>query len=154
MTSRIEEVDRQQRKHWKTLLIAFYLAITLLIARYLFGTVFSEHGLNARPIGMLILAATVLLFAVALYQNVSLARLMSKARRDPELKEALIDDELAKLHLLESWRVGFIAAVATPFFFLLIRAIYPFNDPVLVACSTAIAGSGAFLTSYYRKSAG
>jgi hypothetical protein len=79
--------------------------------------------------------------------------LTSRAKRDPRLKEALIENELAKLHLLESWRAGFIAAAITPFFFLLIRAIHPFNDPVLVALSTAIAGSGAFLTSYHLKSA-
>ena len=152
MTSHIEEVDRRQQKHWRVLLIAFYAAISLLIVRYLFGTVFSEHGLNARPIGILILVATVVLLVVTGYQTVMLARLMNRAKSDPLLKEALIDGELAQLHLLESWRVGFIAAVVTPFLFLLIRSFYPFNDPVLVAFSTAIAGSGAFLTSYYLKS--
>jgi hypothetical protein len=154
MNNPIEEAERTQLKHWRTLLIAFYLAIALLIVRYLFGTVFSEHGLNMRPVGTVILVATVLLLAVVLYQNVKLARLMVRSKSDPLLREALIDSELAKLHLLESWRVGFIAAVATPFFFLLVSTIYPLNDPVLVALATAIAGSGAFLTSFYLKSTG
>ena len=45
-----------------------------------------------------------------------------------------------------------IGAVVTPFAFLLIASFFPFSDLLVVALSTALVGSGAFLTSLYVKS--
>jgi hypothetical protein len=87
-----------------------------------------------------------------LFFVVKLHLLKGRAKSDPQLKEALIDNELSKLYVLESWKAGFIGAVATPFAFLLISSVHPINDLLLVALSTCAIGSGAFLTSFYLKS--
>ena len=152
MTNLIEETERQQLKYWKGSLIAWFLAMALLIVRHLFGSVFKEYELNSRPIGIVVLIATVILLLTTLFFVVKLNLLKGRAKSDPQLKEALIDNELSKLYVLESWKAGFIGAVATPFAFLLISSVHPINDLLLVALSTCAIGSGAFLTSFYLKS--
>lgn len=151
MTNLIEETERQQLKSWKGFLIAWFLAIALLIVRYLFGTVFKEYELNSRPIGIVVLAITVVLVFTTFFFVVKLNLLKGRAKANPQLKEALIDNELSKLYILESWKAGFIGAVATPFAFLLISSFHPINDLLLVTLSTCTFGSGAFLTSFYLK---
>ena len=152
MTNLIEETERQQHKYWKGFLIVWFLAMVLLIVRHLFGSVFKEYELNSRPIGIVVLIATVILLLTTLLFVVKLYLLKGRAKSDPQLKEALIDNELSKLYVLESWKAAFIGAVATPFAFLLISSFHPINDPLLVALSTCAIGSGAFLTSFYLKS--
>ena len=152
MTNLIEETEKQQLKYWKGSLIAWFLAIALLIVRHLFGTVFKEYELNSRPIGILVLTVNVILLLTVLFFVVKLYLLFVRAKSDPQLKEALIDNELSKLYILESWKAGFIGAVATPFAFLLISSFHPINDLLLVALSTCAFGSGAFLISFYLKS--
>ena len=152
MTNLIEETERQQHKYWKGFLIAWFLAMALLIVRHLFGSVFKEYELNSRPIGIVVLTVTVVLLLTTLYFVVKLYLLLVRAKSDPQLKEALVDNELSKLYVLESWKAAFIGTVATPFAFLLISSFHPINDPLLVALSTCTVGSGAFLTSFYLKS--
>ena len=152
MTNLIEKTERQQLKYWKITLIAWFLAMVLLIVRHLFGTVFKEYELNSRPIGIVVLTVNVILLLTVMFFVVKLYLLFLKAKSDPQLKEALIDNELSKLYILQSWKAGFIGAVATPFAFLLISVIHPTNDLLLVALSTCAVGSGAFLTSFYLKS--
>ena len=65
---------------------------------------------------------------------------------------ALIDNELAKLHVAQSWKPAFIAAAVTPFVFLVINTFHPIDDLLLVALATSAVGSGAFLTSFHLKS--
>ena len=152
MTNLIEETERQQLRCWKGFLVAWFLAIALLTVRYLFGSVFKEHELNSRPIGIVLLVITVILLLTTFFFVVRLNLLRGRAKTDPRLKEALIDNELNNLYVLESWKAGFICAVATPFAFLLISSVYSINDLLLVALSTCAFGSGAFLTSFYLKS--
>ena len=152
MTNLIEETERQQHKSWQGFLIVWFLAMVLLIVRYLFGSVFKEYELNSRPIVIVVLTVTVILVLTALFFVVKLNLLLGRAKSDPQLKEALIDNELTKLYVLESWKAAFIGAVATPFAFLLISSVHPINDLLLVALSTCTVGSGAFLTSFYLKS--
>ena len=152
MTNLIEKTERQQLKYWKGLLIAWFLAIALLIVRHLFGTVYKEYELNSRPIGIVVLAITVILVLTTFCFVVKLYLVFGRAKSNPQLKEALIDNELSKLYILESWKAGFIGAIATPFAFLLISSFHPMNDLLLVALSTCAFGSGAFLTSFYLKS--
>jgi len=152
MTNLIEETERQQLKYWKGALIAWFLAMALLIVRHLFASVFKEHEFNSRPIGIVVLAATVILVLMVLFFVVRLYLLLGRAKSNPQLKEALIDNELGKLYILQSWKPAFIAATATPFTFLLISSVHPINDLLLVALSTCAIGSGAFLTSFYLKS--
>ena len=152
MTNLIEETERQQLEYFKRSLTAWFLAIALLIVRHLFGTVFKEYDLNSRPIGIVVLAITVILMLTVLFFVAKLYLLFVRAKADPQLKEALLDNELSKLYILESWKAGFIGAVATPFAFLLISSIHPINDLLLVVLSTCAFGSGAFLTSFYLKS--
>ena len=152
MANLIEETERQQLRYWKGFLIAWFLAMALLIVRHLFGSVFEEYELNSRPIGIVVLTFTVILVLTAFLLVVKLGLLKSRAKSDPQLKEALIDNELSRLYVLESWKAGFIAAVATPFAFLLISSVHPINDLLLVALTTCAVGSGAFLTSFYLKS--
>jgi hypothetical protein len=152
MTNIIEETDRQQRRLWIRFLLAFFAALFLLIVRYLFGTVFEEHALNSRPIGIMVLVVLVALMAVLAVAVAKLALLSLRANADPRLREALIDNELVKWHLAQSWKAGFIGAAATPFAFLLLSSLYPINDLLLVALTTVAIGSGAFLTSFYLRS--
>jgi hypothetical protein len=152
MTNLIEETERQQLKYWKGSLIAWFLAMALLIVRHLFGSVFKEYELNSRPIGIVVLTVNVILLLTVLFFVVKLYLLFVRAKSDPQLKEALIDNELSKLYILQSWKAAFIAAVATPFAFLLVSSVHPINDLLLVALSTCVVGSGAFLTSFYLKS--
>jgi len=126
--------------------------MVLLIVRYLFGSVFKEYELNSRPFAIVVLTVTVILVLTALFFVVKLNLLLGRAKSDPQLKEALINNELTKLYVLESWKAAFIGAVATPFAFLLISSVHPINGLLLVALSTCSVGSGAFLTSFYLKS--
>jgi len=152
MTNLIEKTERQQLKYWKISLVAWFLAMALLIVRHLFGTVFKDYELNSQPIGIVVLIVNVILLLTVLFFVVKLYLLFLKAKADPQLKEALIDNELSKLYILQSWKPAFIAAVATPFAFLLISSFHPITDLLLVALSTCAIGSGAFLTSFYFKS--
>ncbi len=133
-------------------LLAFFLAVVLLIVRHLFGTVFEEHELNSRPVGIVVLVASVALVVTMAFLVAKLALLSLRANADPRLKEALLDNELVKWHLARSWKAGFIGAVATPFAFLLLSSLSPINDLLLVALTTAAIGAGAFLTSFYYRS--
>jgi hypothetical protein len=152
MTNVIEEADRRQLRLWRWTLLSFLLAWALLLVRYLLGTVFKEQALNSSPIGVTVLVATVVLLVVAVALITQLARLAARAKADPQLREALIDNELVKWHLAQSWKAGFLGAIATPFIFLLIDTVYPIDDPLLVALTTAMVGSGAFLTSFHLRS--
>jgi hypothetical protein len=151
MGNPIEEVVSQEQKHWKRFLIAFFMGLTLLGVRYMFGTVFREHELNSHPVGMAVLSATVLALVGMVFSVVRLGQLAAKAKADPKLKEALIDDELTRLEVGKSWKAGFIGAALTPFAFLLLSSLYPIDDPVLVALATPSIGAAAFLTSFYLK---
>ncbi|UCG53406.1 MAG: hypothetical protein JSW58_07590 [Candidatus Latescibacterota bacterium] len=151
MSNLIEETDRQQQRYWKRFLIAFFLLIVLLIVRYVFGTVLKEYELNSHPIGIVVLIISVALLVVMFVHIVKLNRLRARAAANPQLKEALIDNELTKLHLDQSWKAGFIGAAVTPFAFLLISSFHTINDPVLVAFATPIVGSAAFITTFFLK---
>lgn len=152
MTNLIEETDRRQQTYWRRSLLAFFVLVVLLIVRHLFGTTFKEHDLNSHPVGIVVLIVSVALLIVMLTYVVKLGRLQARAASDPQLKEALIDNELTKLHLAQSWKAGFIAAAVTPFALLLISSFHPIDDPLLVAFSTPIVGSLAFMTSFILKS--
>jgi uncharacterized membrane protein len=148
----IEETDRRQQRLWRVLLVALLLALALLTVRYLFGTVYQEHGLNSRPIGIAVLGLTVVFVITMLVACVRLGLIAARAKADPRLREALLDDELVQRHLAQSWKAGFIGAVATPFVFLLISSFHPFDDLLLVALTTGSVGAGAFLTAFHVKS--
>ena len=60
MGNPIEEIATQEQKHWKRLLIAFFVGLGLLGVRYVFGTVFREHELNSHPLGIAVFWVTVL----------------------------------------------------------------------------------------------
>jgi len=152
MTNTIEAADRQQLRLWRRLLLALVLLQGLLIVRYVFGTVFREHGLNARPIGIGVLVVSIALVVAASVLVVRLGLFAAKAKADPRLREALIDNELVKWNLAQSWMAGFVGAVATPFVFLLISSFYPIDDLLLVALTTIAMGSLAFLISFYLRS--
>ena len=152
MKNLIEKTERQQLKYWKGALITWFLALALLVVRHLFGSVFKEYELNSRPIGVVVLTVNVILLLTVMFFVIKLYLLFLKAKSNPQLKEALIDNELSKLYILQSWKPAFIAAVATPFVFLLISSFHPINDLLLVALSTCCVGSGAFVTSFYLKS--
>jgi len=151
MASLIEETDRRQQKYWKGFLIAFFLLMVLLVVRHLFGSVFREHDLNSRPIGVFVLVVSVALLIAMVITLVKLGQLKGKMRADPRLREALIDSELSKLHVDKSWKAGFIGAAVTPFTFVLLSLLHPIDDPLLVAFWTPIVGSGAFLVSLYLR---
>jgi len=152
MFSHIEDADRRQLKLWGGFLVAFYLLLALLFVRYLLGTVFREYGLNNSPLGVFILIVSVALLVMLITIVVRLGLEKARAAANPELKEALLDNELNKLHLHQSWKAGFLGAVATPFLFLVGSVFYPINDLLLVSLTTISIGSGSFLTSYYLKS--
>lgn len=152
MENPIEEIDKKQKTYWRRFLIAFFLAIALLVVRHLFGSVFKEAGLNSQPIGIVVLIATIGLLVWMIVHVVKLNMLRGRAAADPRLKEALIDNELTQLYLAQSWKAGFIGAAATPFALLLISSFHAIDDPLLVAFATPIVGSAAFLTSFLLKS--
>lgn len=152
MTNPIEEADTQRRAYWKRFLIAFFISLLLLAVRALFYYAFAEHELNSKPIGIIVLLATIIALLFQVYFVVRLARLKQRAGANRQLKEAILEDELSKLQAIESWRPAFFGAVATPFFFLVISSIRPFYDLLTVALTTAIVGAGTYVTAYYLKS--
>ena len=148
MTNIIEETDRKQQRCWLGFLSCFCLLIVLLIVRH----ILAEYEMNSGPLGIAVLAISVALLIVMLIFVFRLGLLSSRAKADPVLKEALIDNELVKHNLARSWKAAFITAAITPFMFLLVSLFHPFDDPLTVALATPIVGSGAFLTSFYLKS--
>ena len=152
MTNLIEQAYKQQQKYWSRFLCAFLLLVVLLVVRHLFGTVFRQHELNSHPVGIALLIVSVVLLAVMIFLLIKLGRLKARAESNPQLREALINDELARLDIAQSWKAGFIGAAITPFVFLLISSFHQINDPLLIAFATPIIGSAAFLVSYYLKS--
>jgi uncharacterized membrane protein len=148
MTNIIEETDRKQQRCWLGFLSCFFLLLVLLIVRH----IFAEYDLNSGPLGIAVLTISIALLIVMLVLIIRLGLLSARAKADPKLKEALIDNELVRHDLARSWKSAFIAAAITPFIFLLISSFHPIDDPLLVALATPIVGSGAFLTSFYHKS--
>lgn len=148
MTNIIEETDLKQQRYWLGFLSCFFLLIVLLIVRH----IFAGQELNSSPLGIAVLTISIALLIAMLVFILRLGLLSAKAKADPKLREALIDNELVKHNLARSWKAAFIAAAITPFIFLLISSVRPMDDPLLVALATPIVGSGAFLTSFYLKS--
>jgi hypothetical protein len=152
MTNIIEETNRRQKIYWGRYLLSWIMLIALLAVRYVFGTALKDQEI-APTIRILTLAASVALLIMMIVHLVKLGRLAARARAHPGLKEALIDNELVKLHLTQSYKSGFVGASVTPLVFLLISSLlYPINDPLMVALATPIVGSGAFLISFFLKS--
>lgn len=152
MTNPIEVTAKQQQKCWRGFLIAFFLTVALLAVRALFYYAFGEYDLNAQPIGTVVLIATIIALIIQVFFLVKLGRLKSKVGADPQLREAILEDELSRLYALQSWKPAFMGAIATPFGFLLISSFYPFCDLLTVSFTTIIVGSATYLTSYYVKS--
>ncbi len=147
MKNLIEEIDSLQQKYMKGILVAIIPANGLLFVRYLFGTSFREYELNSQPIGIVVLLATVVLLITTFVYVIKLALLKAKVIADPHLKEALIDNELCRLHIDKSFKAGFIGTVVTPYVFLFLLI----DDPVLVAFSTSTVGSVTLLISLYLR---
>ncbi len=152
MTYRIEETDRKLREYWRGFLVALCIGVGLLAVRALFYYAFSAHDLNSQPIGVVVLIATIVALIIAFYFLVRLGRLKAKINSDPQLREALAEEELTLLRATESWKIAFIGAVATPWVFLIISTFSPFCDILTIALSTSIVGSAAYLIAFYRKS--
>ena len=72
MTNLIEKTERQQLKYWKGALIAWLLALALLVVRHLFGSVFKEYELNSRPIGFVVLTVNVIMLLAVMFFIVKL----------------------------------------------------------------------------------
>jgi hypothetical protein len=151
MSNLIEEIDRKQRRLFKGFLIAFFLALALLVVRAIFYYGLGEYELNSQPIGIAVLVVTIITVVIAAYFVIMLGILKSKINSDPKLREALIENELAKLYAVESWRSAFIGAVVTPFVFLFISSFYTFCDLLTVALTTAVVGSATYLVSFNIK---
>ena len=104
MTNLIEETERKLHKYFGRLVIAFSLAVALLVVRAVFHYGFNEYDLNSQPIGIAVLIATIIMLVITVCIIVMLGRLKSKINANPQLREALVDDELTKLHAVESWK--------------------------------------------------
>ena len=152
MSNMIEQVEKTQQRTWKRCLIALVLLEVLLIFRYSLYLMSNEQNYNRHPIAVIVLILSVILLIVLIALVLKLGRLKSQIMKDPQLKAALIDNELIKKQFAESWQIGFIGAVATPFAFLVVNSFAPVNDLLLVALTTAAAGSVSFLLAFYVKS--
>lgn len=147
MTNPIEQADREQQKYWRRLLIAFFSLIVLLAVRYLFGSVFKQYQLNSHPIGVLVLLLSVTQLIVMLTYIVKLRRLQVRMMSNPRLREALVDNEFVKSQVAGSWKAGFVGAASTP----LVLVLLSVKDPLVLAFTTPIVGSAAFLISLYLR---
>jgi len=152
MTNPIEIADRQQRIYWKRFLLTFFIFLGLMGVRAVFYYGFGKYELNSKPIGIVVLIITVFVLIIQLFFLIKLIQLKNRINADPQLKEAILEDEIENLNAIKSWRPAFLAAIATPFVFLMISTFLPFNDLLVVALSTIIIGSITYLTSYYLKS--
>ncbi len=153
MPNKIEETRLEQLRNLKGILISFFSAQVLLGVRYTFYMFSVNNELNSQPIGYLVVFTTIVMMLIMVFFIVKQGLLHGRIMADSHLREALVDDEVDKLNLKKSWQAGFIAAAVTPLLFAMISSIVPFNDLLVVAFTTMLIGSSAFLLSYYVRNA-
>jgi hypothetical protein len=144
MADEIEVMEARGRSYLKGYLIAFYIFMFLWIVRFFFR----ESGLNYEPIGYLVLAGLIIMVLIQAFFMGRLALWKKKVRGDSRLNAAL-NNELIKLYELRSWKIAFLSAVGSTFFFAVVSFFYPICDLVLVALTSLIVGGGAHMTAFY-----
>jgi hypothetical protein len=146
MSSEIERLDNK-----RILLLKWHLAGILIFL--VFSTVrffFRAGKLNTTPIGLAVLAFSILGVVVSGLSTAGLAAINHKVKQEPSLQEALSNEYIRAIEL-RSWRAAFIGSVVNNIFFVVIYFIYPVYDPVLVALNSIIIGAGAYHLSFYLK---
>ena len=146
MDSRIEVMDKKRMRYLQWYLIGFVVFLILSLTRYFFRL----NGLNAQPIGLIVLAGLLLSLLLLVASTIGSITIAQTIRREPVLKEALYNEFVQSLEI-QSWRAAYLGAVATTVFFAVTWFFYPVCDPVMVALTTIIAGLGAYQGTFYFK---
>ena len=146
MVADIELLDRKRMVLLKWYLIGFVVSLAMMLTRHFFR----ESGLNAQPVGAVVLAgaiAGVLLQAVC----VALSALLERdIHRDPRL-EAALHNELVQSLTSQSWVAAYIGASAMTLFFAITSSFYPICDPVTISLTSIVAGAGASRAYFYFR---
>lgn len=146
MSSEIEIWEKRRVRYLEWFLVGFVIFMILSITRFFFRA----SGLNSKPIGVVVLAGLVLSVLILAASTMALAKMNSRFKEDPVLREAL-KNELVSYVELESWKAAYFGAIATTMFFAIAWFFYPVYDPVLVSITAIIAGAGSYILTFYIK---
>jgi len=146
MISEIEILDRQRMRNLEWYLISFVSFLFLTISRFFMR----QSGLNAQPIGQLVLVALTITLLIQAFCAISIARLSRKIKNQPHLEEAL-NNELVRNFEIQSWKPAYFGAVGSTVFFAIVWFFYPVCDPVMIALTSIITGLGVYQATFYCK---
>jgi len=144
MSSEIEIWEKRRMRSLEWLLVGFVVFMILSIIRFFFRA----SGLNSKPIGWVVLAGMILSVLILALGSLGLAKMNSRFKQDPALKEALMNELVAYIEL-KSWKAAYIGAIATTMFFAVTCFFYPVYDPVLISLTAIVAGAGSYFLTFY-----
>ena len=142
----IEILDQRRMTYLKWYLIAFAFFMVLMFTRHFFRL----SGLNAQPVGAVVLIGLILTLLIQVICVTCSAMLERDIHRDPRL-EAALHNEWVKTLITQSWMAAYIGASATTLFFAISQAFYPLCDPVTISLSAIIVGAGASRAYFYFR---
>jgi hypothetical protein len=142
--SEIETLDSRRMRYLELYLIGVSVFLVLSITRYFFRF----GNLNARPIGIAVLAGLILSLGLMGFSTIQTAAFRREIKDDPALMDAL-NNELVQALERKSWKAAYFGAIGTTVFFAAVWFFYPVSDPVLVALTSIIAGAGAYHATFY-----
>jgi hypothetical protein len=143
-SSEIEILDAKRMRHLEIYILGVGIFIALSVTRYFFRL----GGLNAEPIGVVVLVGLIISLGVISLSSILSAQFWKRVRHDPELMEAL-NNELIQVLQLKSWKAAYLGAVGATMFFAIVGFFYPVSDPMLMALTAIIAGAGAYQATFY-----
>ena len=146
MVADIELLDRRRMALLKWYLVGFAVSLALMLTRHFFR----QGGLNAQPIGAVVLAGAVAGLALQAACVVLSELLERDIRHDPRLQAAL-HNELVQSLVSQSWIAAYIGASAMTLFFAITGAFYPICDPVTISLTSIVAGAGASRAYFYFR---
>jgi hypothetical protein len=142
--SEIEILDSKRMRSLELYIIGVGVFLVLSVTRYFFRL----GHLNARPIGIAVLAGLILSLGLIGLSTIQMAAFRKRIKDEPALMDAL-NNELVQALECKSWKAAYFGAIGTTIFFAVVWFFYPVCDPILVALTSIIAGAGVYHATFY-----
>jgi hypothetical protein len=142
----IEFLDQQRMNFLKWYLVGFIICLILMLTRHFFRL----SGLNAQPIGIVVLIGATISLLIQVIYILRSALLERDINQDPKLKSAL-NNELVQNLTTQSWMAAYIGTCGMTLFFAVTSSFYPICDPVTISLTSIVAGAGTSRAYFYFK---
>lgn len=144
MSNLIETLDRRRRNDLRWYLIGFVAFFAAWIP-WLMLRNFGKLPAGWNKALILVLVASV---AVQAFFALRLAGLNSRIKKDPQLREALLN-ELVRHHEIRAWRFGFIVMASCLALYGLLSMFTSFHDVMGTVLTAVNAGFGGYQLSFF-----